>query len=83
MNSVIIPTATSEVLPPSPFTLEPFLNVDEVATLLHQHPKTIARWARQGKIPCRKIGRQWLFRQSELNEWLDSVHSPQPSVLVH
>lgn len=30
---------------------------------------TIRRWARDGKIPCTKLGRHWRFRPEEIREW--------------
>jgi predicted site-specific integrase-resolvase len=33
---------------------EPFLPPSHVADLLHVAPKTIARWAKQGLLPCQR-----------------------------
>jgi len=55
---------------------EPLLDCGEAAQLLHVHPKTLQRWAREGLIPGRQISRCWYFRQSELNDWWMGVKSP-------
>jgi predicted site-specific integrase-resolvase len=33
---------------------EPFLHTSHVADLLHRSPKTIARWAKDGRLPHRR-----------------------------
>lgn len=57
---------------------ELLLNSREAAKLLgNLHPKTVEKWARQGKIPAYRVSRKWCFRSSELDAWLHSqVKSP-------
>jgi excisionase family DNA binding protein len=38
---------------PQPGT-QPHLLPNEVAALLHVSPKTVARWATDGRLPCRR-----------------------------
>jgi excisionase family DNA binding protein len=38
---------------PSP-DAEAFLHTSHVADLLHISPKTIARWAKDGRLPCQR-----------------------------
>ena len=52
-------------------SFEPLLNTVEAATLLQIHPKTLERWAREGRVPAHDLGR-WRFRASELDVWLRS-----------
>jgi excisionase family DNA binding protein len=33
---------------------ESFLHTSQVADLLHVSPKTIARWAKDGRLPCQR-----------------------------
>lgn len=36
------------------------------------------KWIRKGKdIPAHKIGKQWKFKCSELDEWVKSGHSAE------
>lgn len=65
----------SQVAQP-PVCFEPLLDAAEAARLLHIHVKTLQRWARDGMVPGRQIGRCWYFRQSELNAWWQGVQSP-------
>jgi excisionase family DNA binding protein len=48
---------------------EPLLTSAEAARLLSIHPVTLLRWAREGSVPHRKLGRKVVFRASELNSW--------------
>jgi len=50
---------------------EPVLDSEEAAALLHIHPKTLQRLARNGQIPGFRIGKLWGFRASVLNHWLE------------
>jgi len=50
---------------------EPVLDSEEAAALLHIHPKTLQRLARNGQIPGFRIGKLWGFRASVLNQWLE------------
>lgn len=52
---------------PAPF--EPLLTATEAGRLLDLHPVTLLRWAREGRVPHRRLGRKVTFRVSELNAW--------------
>lgn len=55
---------------------EKWVNIDEAAEHLGVKPVTIRDWIRKGKdIPARKIGKQWKFKCSELDEWVKSGQS--------
>jgi excisionase family DNA binding protein len=56
---------------------EPLIGTAEAAQLLHIHPKTLQRKARLRTIPGHQIGKQWLFRASELDAWLKNAVSSQ------
>ena len=46
------------------------MNTVEVATLLRVSKKTVLELAAQKKIPCRKVGREWRFIESEILRWM-------------
>ena len=48
------------------------LTIDEVAKYLKLKPQTIYKWAQSGKIPGAKFGKEWRFRRSLIEEWIDS-----------
>jgi excisionase family DNA binding protein len=53
---------------PAPSTAT-FLYPGEVAALLHVSPKTISRWAKDGKLPfLRTLGRHRRFPEREIRE---------------
>ena len=52
---------------------ERLLDCGEVARLLHLHPKTVERMAREGRLPAVKVGKRWLFRTSEIDRWMFSL----------
>lgn len=35
------------------------------------HYKTLERMSRQGEVPAAKIGKEWIYRLSQLSTWLD------------
>lgn len=57
-------------------TAEKWISIDEAASHLGVKPVTIRDWIRKGKdIPAHKIGKQWKFRVSELDNWVQSGQS--------
>ena len=42
------------------------LNAEQAARLLHLTAKRVRILARSGKLPAARVGRQWLFRQDEI-----------------
>ncbi len=53
-----------------PETQLPLLTLKETAELLRQHPKTIERWARAGRLPCYRVGGRVLFSRGDILQWL-------------
>jgi excisionase family DNA binding protein len=54
-------------------TVEAFIDCGAAATVLGGlHPKTVERWAREGRIPAYRYFRRWKFRVSELELWMCS-----------
>lgn len=45
------------------------LTTKEISSFLNVHPKTIYKWAEEGKIPCRKINSLVRFSREEIEEW--------------
>ena len=46
------------------------LNAEEAGAFLGLHPDDVRRYARKGMIPCRQVGKRWLFHKPHLVEWL-------------
>lgn len=53
-----------------------WINIGEAATYVGVKPVTIRDWIRKDKgIPAHKVGKQWKFKRSELDEWIKSGKS--------
>jgi excisionase family DNA binding protein len=51
---------------------EPLLDLQEAASILGMHWKTLEGKARQHEVPAFKVGKRWRFRLSSLNSWLET-----------
>jgi excisionase family DNA binding protein len=54
---------------PAPNGQVTYVGVNRAAELLHVSPKTIGRWAREGKLPfLRTLGGHRRFKETEIRE---------------
>ena len=52
-----------------------YLDVNEVANLLHVLPKQVQRWAERKHIPAQKINGEWRFARAAVHQWIeDKLH---------
>jgi len=51
---------------------EAFLTTEEVLDYLQVNLRTVYRLIKAGKIPAVRVGRQWRFRKSDIDAWLES-----------
>jgi len=51
--------------------LPELLDVKQVAGYLGLHRVTVVEFARLGKLPAFKVGREWRFRADAIKQWLD------------
>lgn len=49
-----------------------WLSVQEIAQYLGISKETVYRWLDLKKIPAHKIGKQWKFKTSEVDNWVQS-----------
>ncbi len=54
---------------------ENYISVEEAAQYLDIKPVTLRRWIKDKGVPAHKIGKQWKFKRSELEEWVKSGKS--------
>jgi excisionase family DNA binding protein len=47
-----------------------YMTTEQVLGCLKVNPRTIYRLIRSGELPAVRIGRQWRFRRSDLDEWI-------------
>jgi PTS system nitrogen regulatory IIA component len=48
----------------------PLISLKQAASYLGMSKESLYIQARDGKIPCLKIGRIWKFRRSDLDNWV-------------
>lgn len=63
----------AEIMPGRPITdaeLPDRPTVREVADWLNKSINTIYLWARKGLIPCKRVGRSYIFDKAALLEWV-------------
>ena len=51
---------------------ETFLTTEEVLEYLQVNLRTVYRLIKAGKIPAVRVGRQWRFRKTDIDAWLES-----------
>ncbi len=55
-----------------------WIGIEDAAVYLGVKVITIRDWIKKGKdIPAHKIGKQWKFKRSELDEWIKSGKSAE------
>lgn len=59
---------------------ETFLTTDDVLGYLRVNLRTVYRLIKAGKIPAVRVGRQWRFRKSDLDAWLESQRAGRAAV---
>jgi len=59
------------------------LTLEEVARYLRLKPQTIYKWAQERRIPAAKLGKEWRFRRSVLDRWLDEQMLGDGSGFAH
>ena len=47
-----------------------YLTVEEVAKRFGVNPTTVYRLAQRGRLPGFKVGNQWRFSETRLEEWV-------------
>ena len=63
---------------------ERWLTVEQIADHLQVSKETIYRWLDRGKIPAHRIGRQWRFQATEVDEWVrhgEATENHRPNLL--
>lgn len=55
--------------------MERWLSLEEIAKHLGVSKETIRSWIRKETIPYHKVGRQYKFKASEVDKWVESGES--------
>jgi excisionase family DNA binding protein len=59
--------------------MEHTIKITEVAKKLQLAVSTIYRYAKQGDIPCVKVGSRWRFMDAELDRFLTGENRGNPA----
>ncbi len=51
---------------------ESLLTTDDVLGYLRVNARTVYRLIREGDLPAVRIGRQWRFRQRDIDRWVEA-----------
>lgn len=52
------------------------LTAQQLSPLIHLHPVTILRWAREGRIPHRRLSaRKVVFIRWEIEQWITAPYT--------
>ncbi len=57
--------------------VDKWISVDGVAEYLGVSSVTIYRWLEKSRIPAHKVGKQWRFKSSEIDEWVRSGNAAE------
>ena len=49
------------------------MTIDEVSKFLRVHRSTVYRLVRNGELPAFKVGDQWRFNKSQVDQWLSGI----------
>ncbi len=50
---------------------EPWVSLEEIAEHLKVSTDSIHRWIRAKKIPVHRVGRQWRFKVTQVDLWVE------------
>lgn len=52
------------------FMEERWLTVDDICKYLNVSNDTVYKWIDQKDMPAHKVGRRWMFKKEEVDEWI-------------
>ncbi|HUI63759.1 MAG TPA: helix-turn-helix domain-containing protein [Bacteroidota bacterium] len=58
------------------------MTLEEVAAYLKLKPQTIYTWAQEKKIPAAKLGKEWRFKKSVVDRWINQHFDPKFNDLI-
>jgi len=61
---------------PEPAPVATLLTADVAAARLRVRESTLRCWAREGKVPCRRLGRALRFSEDDLRQIVDAAAAP-------
>ncbi len=63
---------------------ENYISIEDAALFLNIKPVTLRKWIKDKNVPAHKIGKQWKFKRSELEEWvIKAVRAQWSNAAIH
>ncbi len=56
------------------------MTLHEVAQFLRCHESTVYRLTKRGKIPAFRLGSEWRFLRSKIEQWISNSHQYPPEL---
>lgn len=61
-----------------------WMTVEQVAAHLQISKETVYRWLDRKKIPAHRVGKQWRFQSSEIDDWVKRGEATEnPRVFIN
>lgn len=51
---------------------ERWLTVDDISKYLNISNETIYKWIEKRGMPAHKVGRRWMFKRAQIDEWIEA-----------
>ena len=51
---------------------ERWLTVEDICKYLNISNETVYKWIEQRNMPGNRVGRRWMFKQNEVDDWVRS-----------
>ncbi|MDF1719259.1 MAG: helix-turn-helix domain-containing protein [Minwuia sp.] len=51
---------------------ERWLTVEDICLYLNVSNETVYKWIEQRDMPAHRVGRRWMFKQNEVDDWVRS-----------
>ncbi len=56
---------------------EAWVSIDSIARHLDVSKDTVYRWIDQREMPAHKVGRQWKFKISRVDDWVEAGNAAE------
>ena len=51
---------------------ERWLTVGDISKYLNISNETIYKWIEKREMPAHKVGRRWMFKRAQIDEWIEA-----------
>ena len=58
---------------------EPWVSLDDISQHLAVSRDTVYRWIKRREMPAHRVGHQWKFKISQVDEWIQTGNAAEGS----